>query len=174
MNRKTMSTSPTQAHLGRAGIHQITGNHNAGRLKFGLVVSRFNDKITNKLLRSAADCLTQHGASDTNITVVWVPGAFEIPGVLEKMAQSGRYDALIALGAIVQGETPHAALISAEVNRSMSAIAQRHGLPVVDGVVMTHTMAQAEVRSKVGTGGRGWYAATVAIEMARVYECLKA
>lgn len=161
------------ASFGRSGIEQITGYHQASRLKFGVVVSRFNDHLTHKLVRSAVECLTQHGASDSNITVIWVTGSFEIPGVLEQLAQSKRYHALIALGAIIQGETPHAALISAEVNRSISEISQRHGLPVIDGVVMTHTIAQAEARSKIGTGGRGWYAALAAIEMARVYERIK-
>ncbi len=174
MKRSAISTDIMPASFGYSDVRQIIGNHNAARLSFGIVVSRFNDQLTHKLVRSAVECLVQNGASAASISVVWVPGSFEIPSVIERLAQSKQYHALIALGVVIQGETPHAGLISAEVNRSLSAIAQRHGLPVIDGVVMTHTMAQAEARSKVGTGGRGWYAAAAAIEMARVFERIKA
>ncbi len=155
-------------------VRRVTGSWDAGSFAFGVVVSRFNTELTDALLRAAVTCLKEHGAAPARITVVRVPGAFEIPTALELMAAGGQHDALIALGAVIQGETPHAGLITAEVNRALCDIARRYRLPVIDGVVITHTMEQAVARCTTGEQSRGWYAAKAAIEMAHVTSQLKA
>ncbi len=174
MIRKSIPTEIRPASIGHPAVRQITGNHDAGRMAFGIAASRFNDRITHRLLQTTVDSLTYYGAVARNITVVWVPGSFEIGSVLEELANSKQFNSLIALGAVIQGETPHADLISSEVTRSISDISKRHGVPVIDGVIITHTMEQAEARSISGSEGRGWYVARAAIEMARVFERLKA
>ncbi len=145
-------------------IRQTLGSAEAGGLRFGLVVSRFNLALTRSLLQTAAARLLQRGARDGDLEVFWVPGAFEIPFVIEKLAAARRFDALIALGCVIQGETPHASLIGTEVTRALSDIGRRHGIPVIDTVVATLNPAQAEARC--GPEGRGGYAADAAIEMA--------
>ena len=147
-------------------IRQTRGEGQAAGLRFGLVVSRFNPALTGSLLKTAVQRLLAQGAREANIEVVWVPGAFEIPFVLEKLAAMRRFDALIALGCVIQGETPHAGLINTEVTHALADIARRHGLPVIDTVVATLNRAQAEARC--GPEGRGGYAAEAAIEMANL------
>lgn len=154
-------------------IRRISGSLDAKPFSFGLVASRFNGELTGPLVTAAVACLKKHGATDERITVVHVPGAFEIPTVLEWLAAAGRHDALIALGAVIQGETPHAELINTEVNRAICEIARRYQRPVIDGVVMTHSMDQAVRRCTSGEQSRGWYAAKAAIEMAHVISQLK-
>ncbi len=161
-------------HPAFEGIQQITGTLDASPYSFGLVVSRFNAELTSALLLAAVTCLQKHGAAAERITVVWVPGAFEIPTALELLAEQGEHTALIALGAVIQGETPHAGLINTEVNRSLCEMARRHHRPVIDGVVMTHSMEQAVARCTTGEKSRGWYAAKAAIEMAHITSQLKA
>lgn len=147
-------------------IKEISGQLMAQDLKVGIVVSRFNDLFTGELLRGALDCLQRHGAKDEAITVVWVPGSFEIPLAVQKLAQSGKFDALVALGVVIQGATSHAGLINSQVARALSQIALKENLPVIDGVVAADNLEQAIERSGTKAGNRGWNAALAAIEMA--------
>jgi len=149
-------------------MKEISGDMQAQGLKFGLVVSRFNDLFTRNLLQGAVDCIRQHGGSEDDITAVWVPGSFEIPQALKKMAESGQYHALIGLGVVIEGATNHAELITQQVAAQCTALAAAHGMPVVDGVVGTRNMEQAMERCGGKHGNRGWQCALVAIEMARL------
>lgn len=146
--------------------NEIKAGMNAEGLKVGLVVARFNDLFTRNLLQGAVDCLVQHGASEKDITAVWVPGSFEIPQALQAMADSGKYHALIGLGVVIEGATNHAELITTNVASQCAALAKEKKMPVVDGVVGTRTMEQAMERCGGKHGNRGWQCALVAIEMA--------
>jgi 6,7-dimethyl-8-ribityllumazine synthase len=154
-------------------IKQVAGMLNAQGLKFGIVVSRFNDFFSNQLLRGALDCLERHGAKEENITVVWVPGSFEIPLAIQQLAMAKKHDALIALGVVIQGATPHAGLINSQVTRALTQISLKENLPVIDGVVAADTLEQAIERSGTKAGNRGWNAALSAIEMASLLKNLK-
>ena len=134
--------------------------------KFGIVVSRFNDFLSQKLLAGALDALNRHEASDDNIEVSWVPGAFEIPLVAKKMAESKKYDAVICLGVIIRGATPHFEFVSAEVSKGVAKVGLDSGVPTIFGVVTTDTIEQAIERSGSKAGNKGWDAAVGAIEMA--------
>ena len=142
-------------------------------LKVGIVVSRFNDFFTKQLLSGAVDCLTRHGVKEEDIVVTWVPGSNEIPMVAQKMAKPRKYDALIALGAVIQGATPHAELINAQVSRSLSNIATDTGVPVINGVVAANNLEQAIERSGTKAGNKGWAAAQAAVEMANLYKIIE-
>jgi 6,7-dimethyl-8-ribityllumazine synthase len=144
---------------------EYSGRLNAQGLRFGLVVSRHNDLFTGQLLKGALDCLARHGADEKNIEIVWVPGAFEQPLVIRKLAQTGRFDALVALGAVVQGATPHAGLINAQVARALTQISLETGLPVADGIVAADNLDQAIERCGSKAGNRGWHAAQMAALM---------
>ncbi len=152
----------------------ISGDLQAKGLRFGIAVSRFNDLFTKSLLGGAVDGLVRHGVAEKDITVVWVPGAFELPAVLRKMAALGKQDALIALGVVIQGATGHADIINKEVAASCSRIAADTGVPVIDGVIGAQTIEQAMERSGTKHGNRGWTAAESAIEMAVVMKKLTA
>jgi len=154
------------------GARQVVGNLDASSMRFGIVVARFNDELTNELARSAFQCLEQNGAKPETIDVVRVPGAYEIPVIAEKMAASGNYSALIVLGVVVEGETQHAQMIIDSTGQSMLDIACRHHIPVINEIVGVRTWAQAEARCLGGENTRGWYAAEAAIETARVYKQL--
>ncbi len=147
----------------------IEGKLDASGLKFALVISRFNEFITGKLLEGAVDCLKRNNAADEDITAVWVPGAFEIPSVTEKIAASGKYDAVICLGAVIRGATPHFDLISAEVTKGVAQIAMKSSIPVLFGVLTTDSIEQAIERAGTKAGNKGFDAALSAIEMANVY-----
>jgi len=151
---------------------EVSVNLVAEGLKVGIVVSRFNDFLTKQLLAGAEDCLVRHGASDQDITVVWVPGANEVPIAVSKMAASANYDAIVAIGAVVQGATPHAELINAQVSRSLARISLDSGVPVVNGVVCANNLEQAIERSGTKAGNKGWHAAQAAIEMANLCKVL--
>lgn len=153
-------------------MNEIRGEMNAAGLKVGLVVARFNDLFTRNLVQGAVDCLIQHGAVESDITTVWVPGSFEIPQALRAMAESGKYHALIGLGVVIEGATNHAELITTNVAAQCAALAAEKKMPVVDGVVGTRTMEQAMERCGGKQGNRGWQCALVAIEMARVLKKL--
>lgn len=153
-------------------MKEINGELNANGLRFGIVVSRFNDLFTRNLLQGARDAIMQHGGSADAITTAWVPGSFEIPQALQHMAESGKYDALIGLGVVIEGATNHAEIITTNVASQCSAIAAACKLPVVDGVVGTRTMEQAMERCGGKHGNRGWQCALVAIEMARLLKKL--
>lgn len=150
----------------------IMGDGSANGLRFGIAVSRFNDLFTRNLLQGATDALLKHGASPDAITVVWVPGAFELPTVLRPMAASGKYHALIALGVVIQGATGHAEIINRQVAASIAQIVADTGVPVIDGVIGAQNTDQAMERSGGKHGNRGWTAAEAAIEMASVMKKL--
>ena len=153
---------------------EINAPLDAAGKKFGIVLSRFNDLFGGQLLAGALDCLKRHGAAEEDITVVRVPGAYEQPLALKKMAGSGKYDALVALGAVIQGSTAHAGLINAQVTRALTQIAVAHGVPVIDGVVTAETLEQAIERCGSKAGNRGWSAAQTAVEMGRLMKLLPA
>lgn len=152
---------------------ETSGQLDAKGLRFGIVASRHNDLFTGQLLKGAIDCLARHGADEKNIEIVWVPGAYEQPIALKKLAQSGRFNALVALGAVIQGATSHAGLINAQVARALTQISLESGLPVVDGVVAAENLDQAIERCGSKAGNRGWNAAQTAIEMASLMQILK-
>ena len=137
-------------------------------LKFGIVASRFNEFITSKLLDGALDALTRHGADDGDIAVAWVPGAFEIPLLAKKMADSGKYDAVICLGAVIRGSTPHFDYIAAEVTKGVAQVALSTLVPTILGVITTDTIEQAIERAGTKAGNKGFEAAASAIEMANL------
>jgi 6,7-dimethyl-8-ribityllumazine synthase len=138
--------------------------------KFALVVSRFNDFITEKLLSGALDALIRSGTLDEDIEVVKVPGAFEIPLLAKKMAKSGRFDAVICLGAVIRGSTPHFDYVSAEVSKGVAAVSMESEIPVIFGVITTDTIEQAIERAGTKAGNKGWSAAIAAVEMANLFE----
>ena len=137
-------------------------------LKFGLVVSRFNEFITKKLLDGAQDALLRHGVNQDDVEVAWVPGSFEIPLIAKKLAQTKRYDAVICLGAVVRGGTPHFEYIAAEVSKGIARVSLETGLPVIYGVVTADTLEQAIERAGTKMGNKGFEAAVNAIEMANL------
>ena len=152
--------------------HVLEGKLNANGLKIGIVCARFNSIFVEQLLSGAEDALIRHGAAPEDITVAWVPGSFETPLVIQKMALSGTYDALIGLGVVIQGATQHASMINAEVSKAYSQISLATGIPVVYGVVTTENIEQAIERSGSKAGNRGASAAVTAIEMANLLKCL--
>ena len=137
-------------------------------LKFGVVVSRFNDFITSRLLEGAQDALSRHGVRDEDIDIAWTPGSFEIPLIAKKMAESRRYDAVVCLGAVIRGGTPHFDYIAGEVSRGIAKVGLDTGLPVVLGVVTADTLEQAIERAGTKAGNYGSQAALHAIEMANL------
>jgi len=137
-------------------------------LRYGIVVGRFNEFISGRLLAGALDALKRHGAKDEEIEVAWVPGSFEIPLAARKMAESGKYDAIITLGAVIRGATPHFDYVCAEVSKGVSAVSLQTGKPVVFGVLTTDTIEQAIERAGTKAGNKGWEAAVTAIEMANL------
>lgn len=155
-------------------IREISATLNAEGLSFGIVVSRFNDLLTKQLLGGAVDCLTRHGAAEDQITIVWVPGANEIPMAAERLAERGGCHAIVAVGAVVQGATSHAQFINGQVSRSLASITSRLKVPVINGVIAADTLEQAIERSGTKAGNKGWQAAQAAIEMANVFKQLSA
>ena len=141
-------------------------------LKFGLVVSRFNEFITEKLLEGAQDALLRHGVNREDIEVAWVPGSFEIPLIAQKLAQTKRYDAVICLGAVIRGGTPHFEYIAAEVSKGIAKVSLETGLPVIYGVITADTLEQAIERAGTKMGNRGFDAAVTAIEMANLLKSI--
>lgn len=137
-------------------------------LKVGVVVSRFNELLSSRLLSGAQDGFVRHGVDPDDIDVAWVPGAFEIPLVARKLAESGRYDAVIALGVIIRGGTPHFEYVAAEVSKGVAKISLDSGVPVMFGVITADTIEQAVERSGTKAGNKGWEAAVGAIEMANL------
>ncbi|OGC05259.1 6,7-dimethyl-8-ribityllumazine synthase [candidate division WOR-1 bacterium RIFOXYA12_FULL_43_27] len=145
----------------------IEGELTAGKLKFAIVVSRFNEVVSNSLLNGAIDCLKRHGADPDAIKVVWVPGAYEIPQIAKKMAAS-KVDAVICLGAVIRGGTPHFEYVAAEVSKGVAQVSLESEVPVVFGVLTTDTLEQAIERSGSKAGNKGFDAALSAIELANL------
>lgn len=144
------------------------GKLSADGKRFGVVVSRFNAFIGKELLDGAQDCLQRHGADMDSVDVVWVPGSFEIPVMARKMAGSDRYDALICLGAVIRGSTPHFDYIASEVAKGVASVGIESGVPTLFGVLTTDTIEQAIERAGTKAGNKGWEAALGAIEMANL------
>ncbi|BBI33147.1 6,7-dimethyl-8-ribityllumazine synthase [Cohnella abietis] len=142
-------------------------------LKYGVVVGRFNEFITSKLLGGALDALKRHGVEENEIEIAWVPGAFEIPFIAQKLAESGKYDAVITLGAVIRGSTPHFDYVSSEVTKGVAAISLKTGVPTIFGVLTTDSIEQAVERAGTKAGNKGWDAATTAIEMANLTRSIK-
>lgn len=139
-------------------------------MKVGIVVSRFNEFITNKLLSGAVDGLVRHGVAEDNITTAWVPGAFEIPLIAEKMAKSGKYDAVICLGAVIRGATSHYDYVCNEVSKGVAQVSLQSEIPVLFGIVTTENIEQAIERAGTKAGNKGYDCALSAIEMANLME----
>ena len=151
---------------------QIEGMLLGEGLRLGLVVSRFSEFITRRLLEGAQDALTRHGVDEANVEVVWVPGSFEIPLITQKLAQSQRYDAIICLGAVIRGATPHFEYVAAEVSKGVARVSLNTGVPVIYGIVTADTLEQAIERAGTKMGNRGFDAAEHAIEMANLIKHL--
>jgi len=137
-------------------------------LKFGVVVSRFNEFITGRLLEGAQDAFSRHGVREEDVDIAWTPGSFEIPLIAKKMAESGKYDAVVCLGAVIRGGTPHFDFIAAEVSKGIAQVGLDSGLPVILGVVTADTLEQAIERAGTKSGNYGSQAALHAIEMANL------
>ena len=146
----------------------IEGELSARNKRYALVVSRYNELIGRKLLDGALDCLTRHDADDTKLDIVWVPGAFEIPLVAKKAAKSGKYDAVICLGAVIRGQTPHFDFIASETAKGIAHAGMETGVPIIFGVITTDTVEQAIQRAGTTSGNRGFDAALAAIEMSNL------
>lgn len=144
------------------------GQLSAKEKRFGIVVGRFNAFICKELLGGALDCLDRHGGDTEMVDVVWVPGSFEIPLMAQKMAQSGRYDALICLGAVIRGSTPHFDYICNEASKGVASVARETGVPTMFGILTTDTIEQAIERAGTKAGNKGWEAALGAVEMVGV------
>jgi 6,7-dimethyl-8-ribityllumazine synthase len=148
----------------------LEGKIDASGLKVAIIVSRFNEFITNKLLGGALDCLKRNNAKEEDITVIWVPGSFEIPPVAKKIAESEKYDSVICLGAVIRGATPHFDYIAAEVSKGVAQVSLGSKMPVIFGVLTTDTIEQAIERAGTKSGNKGFDAALSAIEMANIYK----
>ncbi len=149
------------------------GDLSAEGLRFGVIASRFNDEIVSGLLEGALTCLRRHGAHEDAISLYRVPGAFEIPTLASRLVVDGSFDALITLGCLIRGDTPHFDFISAQVTNDLSRIAVESRFPVTFGVITCNTLAQAVERSSSGTSNKGWEAALAAIEMGNLWRALR-
>ncbi len=154
-------------------LREINGMLDARGRRFAIVASRFNDFITSKLIEGAMDCLTRHNCSEEASTLVRVPGAFEIPLVAQKLAQSGNYHAVICLGAVIRGATPHFDYVAAEMAKGIGQTSLKTQVPVIFGVLTTDTIEQAVERAGTKAGNKGWDAAMSAIEMASLMELIE-
>ncbi len=154
-------------------MHVVQGQLTAEGRTFGIVISRFNSLVTGKLLDGAADCLIRHGCAENAITAVYVPGSFEIPQAALQMAGSRKFDAIICLGCVIRGETPHFDYIAAEVTRGLGQIALQTGVPIGFGVLTTDTLEQALERAGAKGGNKGWDAALSTLELLQVQTQLK-
>jgi len=148
------------------------GHLQARGLKIGIVIARFNEFISQKLLGGAMDALLRHGANEDDIDIAWVPGAFEIPLVAKKMAKSGKYDAVLCLGCVIRGATPHFEYVAAEASKGIAQVALKNEIPISFGVLTTDTIEQAIERAGTKAGNKGWDAAVAAIEMANLLRTL--
>jgi 6,7-dimethyl-8-ribityllumazine synthase len=149
------------------------GHLTAAGLRVAIIASRFNDEIVAGLIDGALSCLARHGAADNDIAMFRVPGAFEIPTLAAKLADSKSYDAIVTLGCLLRGDTPHFEFISAQVTNELSRVAVGERFPIAFGVITCNTYEQAVERSSAGTGNKGWEAALAAIEMANLWRALR-
>ena len=152
-----------------ADFNTVKANLIAKDKKFGIVVSRFNEFVSSKLLEGAVDTLVQHGTKESDVSVVWVPGSFETPMAAKKMTASGKYDAVICLGAIIRGETPHFDFIAGEAAKGVAKVAMEGDVPCVFGIITADNLEQALDRAGTKSGNKGREAAKTAIEMCNLY-----
>lgn len=146
----------------------LEGSFSGSNCRIGIVVSRFNEFITGKLVSGAVDCLVRHDVNEDNIVTAWVPGAFEITLAAKKMAETNSYDVIICLGAIIRGDTPHFDYVSSETAKGVSKVSYETGIPVIFGVLTTENLEQAIERAGSKSGNKGWEAALTALEMANL------
>jgi 6,7-dimethyl-8-ribityllumazine synthase len=158
--------------VGAMNVH--TGRLDAGGMRFGIVVARFNDFVAQRLLEGAVDTLVRHGADEADLTVVWVPGSFEIPLAAQELATAGRVDAVVCLGVVVRGETPHFDFVAGETSKGVGAIGLQTRLPVTFGLVTAETMEQAIDRAGGKHGNKGADAALAAVEMVSLLRTMRA
>ncbi len=151
-------------------MKELIGTLEAKGIRFAIAISRFNSFITDQLLLGAVDCITRHGGSDEQITVARVPGANELPLIADKLAASGNYDVIIAMGAVIRGATPHADLINGQVSKSLAQIAIERGVPVINSVICADNIEQAIERAGTKAGNKGWDGAQAAMEMANLFK----
>jgi len=142
-------------------------------LKFAMVVSRFNELITTKLLEGARDALLRHGVAESDIDIVWTPGCLEIPLISKKLAMSNKYDGIVCLGAVIRGGTPHSEYVASEVNRGIGKVSLDCGLPLIQGIITADTLEQAIQRAGAKEGNKGFAAAVSAIEMANLLKAIQ-
>jgi len=157
----------------RMAARVVSGNLDGKGLRIGLVVSRFNDFISERLLAGALDCLKRHGVAEQDLLIARVPGALEIPVAARQMALSGRHDAVVCIGCVIRGETAHFDQVCAETARGVAAVALEAGLPVTFGVLTTENLHQAIERAGAKGGNKGWDASLAAIEMVTLFRSLK-
>lgn len=150
-------------------VTTINGHLSAKGKKFAIIVGRFNEFISNKLLGGSIDCIVRHEGQESDITIVWVPGAFEIPLAAKKLAESKKYDSVICLGAVIRGATPHFDYVASEVSKGIAHVGLDTGVPVIFGVLTTDTIEQAVERAGTKAGNKGWDAALTAIEMVDLF-----
>ena len=148
----------------------LEGKLTAKNMKIAIVVARFNEFITSKLLSGCIDCLIRHEAADEDLTVAWVPGAFEIPMAAKKLAESGKYDAVICLGAVIRGATPHFDYVCAEASKGIAQVSMQTGVPVAFGVLTTENIQQAVERAGTKAGNKGVDCAMTAMEMVTLFK----
>jgi 6,7-dimethyl-8-ribityllumazine synthase len=153
--------------------HQYEGILIGKGLKIAVVISRFNELITARLLDGAKDALLRHGVTEADIDVAWTPGCLEIPLISKKLAQTDRYDAIICLGAVIRGGTPHSEYVASEVNRGIGRVSLETGLPVIQGIITADTLEQAIQRAGAKEGNKGFAAAVSAIEMANLLKAIQ-
>jgi len=154
-------------------MKKLEGKLTAENHRFGIIVGRFNEFIGGKLLDGALDALKRHGATENNIEIAWTPGAFEIPLVAQKMAQSEKYDAIICLGAVIRGATPHFDYVSAEVSKGIAHVSLETGVPAIFGILTTDSIEQAIERAGTKSGNKGFDAAVTAIEMVNLLKTIE-
>jgi 6,7-dimethyl-8-ribityllumazine synthase len=155
-------------------VNTFVGEREGSGRRFAVVAARFNEIVTSKLVEGATAGLMKHGVAEDHIDVAWVPGAFEIPLVADRLASSGRYDAVICLGAVIRGETAHFDLVANEAARGIATVSLRTGVPLIFEVLATDDLAHAEARAGGAHGNKGWAAAEAALEMAGLLERLPA
>lgn len=153
-------------------MHTIEGNLIGTGIKVGIIASRFNELIVSKLVGGAMDGLIRHGAKAEDITLAWVPGAYEIPLAARRMARSGKYDAVICLGAVIRGSTPHFDFVASEVSKGVASVSLETDLPIIFGVLTTDNIEQALERAGVKSGNKGFDAAVTAIEMVNLFNAM--
>lgn len=153
-------------------MEKYEGKLVAEGLKFGIVVGRFNEFIANRLLEGALDALVRHGANEDDVEIAYVPGSFEIPLAAKRLAESGRFDAVICLGALIRGDTPHFDFIASEATKGIAKVGLDAELPVIYGIITADTIEQAIERAGSKAGNKGWQAAVSAIEMANLVKSL--